>query len=81
MDKDASPAPLTDLVVDAGGPAAFVRAYSQPAADKPIDPTYVFSPEWKTCFSRKIRQEHGAPWRLEALRETSIVSESHRPPK
>ena len=42
MDKDAHRlARLRTLVVDAGGPAAFVRAYSQPAADKPIDPTYV----------------------------------------
>lgn len=42
MDKDAHRlARLRILVIDAGGPAAFVRAYSQPAADKPIDPTYV----------------------------------------
>lgn len=34
-------AKLRKLVDDAGGPAAFSRAYSQKNADKPIDETYV----------------------------------------
>lgn len=32
---------LRALVESAGGPAEFARTYSQPSADKPIDPSYV----------------------------------------
>lgn len=85
MDKDAHRlARLRTLVVDAGGPAAFVRAYSQFAADKPIDPTYVSQLlNGKRVFGEKSAKnmEHHVASGKRCGEKRALCRNLHRHPK